>query len=230
MTFNWQQYSTQELREHATTVFRQGGGSRPDVLLIEIDGHKAVLKDQGGADKWFASLIGPVLNWRESKALKKLDAVPCIPTLLSIPDKRAFLMSYHESEQVTRLNKITPDWSDFFDKLNTAVAQIHAAGVAHNDLRNPTNTLVTPSGEPVLVDLVACFCLGHRWNLPNRWLFSKFAQVDQSAISKIKTKVAPDLLNDEDNLHPEEIAGRAGMLAKSLGQWIRKVSRRLFTG
>lgn len=228
MTVNWQQYSNQQLREHAVATFRQGGGTRPDVLLIEIDGQRAVLKDQGASDKWFALLIGPILNWRECKALNKLADVNCIPNLLSVPNKRAFLMSYHASEQITRLKDIQPDWPLFFDKLSTAIDQVHAAGVAHNDLRNPTNTLITPEGEPILVDLVACFCQGQRWNLPNQWLFNKFAQVDRSAITKIKSKVAPELIT-EDDVKPEQIAGQVGMAAKSLGQWIRRVSRKLFT-
>lgn len=234
MTFNWQKYSTPELRAHATTRFREGGGSRPDVMLIEIDGRKAVLKDQGGADKWFALLIGPILNWRECKALKKLSTLDFVPDLLSVPDSRAFLMSYHESEQITRLKggqfqDKQPNWPDFFAKLTSAIDQLHAHGVAHNDLRNPTNTLITPGGDPILVDLVACFCRGRRWNLPNRWLFDKFAQVDRSALTKLKTRVAPELLGEGD-VNPEEIAGRAGMAAKGLGQWVRKISRKLFTG
>ena len=137
-------------------------------------------------------------------------------------------MSYHESEQVTNLDKFTPEWPDFFNKLQHAIAQIHAAGVAHNDLRNPTNTLVTPEGEPVLVDLVACFCQGGAWNIPNQWLFKKFCQVDQSAITKIKKRVAKDLVSKQD-IESEQIAGRAGLFAKNLGQLIRRISRRLFT-
>lgn len=228
MTFNWQQYSKEVLRAHSIATFREGGGSRPDVFLIEIDGNKAVLKDQGGADKWFATIIGPILNWRECKALRKLADVSCIPNLLSVPDKRSFLMSYHESEQITKLVNNEPNWPVFFEKFNAAIAQVHAAGVAHNDLRNPTNTLVTKNGDPVLVDLVACFCRGSAWNKPNLWLFDKFSKVDQSAITKIKRRVAPDLLNDKD-VHPEEIAGKAGMAAKRLGQWVRKISRKIFT-
>lgn len=228
MTFNWGHYTKLELREYATTVFRQGGGSRPDVLLIDIEGHKAVLKDQGGGDKWFALLIGPILNWRECKALKRLANLDSVPDLLATPDKRSFLMSYHESEQITRLSVIQPDWPVFFNRLSTSIEEMHQMGVAHNDLRNPTNTLITPDGEPILVDLVACFCRGQRWNLLNLWLFDKFAKVDLSAITKLKRKVAPDLIT-EDDIHPEQIAGKAGLAAKGLGQWIRKLSRHLFT-
>lgn len=229
MSINWSDYTLEQLRANATHTFREGGGSRPDVLLINIEGHKAVLKDQSGADKGFALLVGPILNWRECKALKKLEAVDCIPNLLSQPSKRSFLMSYHQSEQITRLDKYTPEWPDFFEKFSAAIEEVHQAGVAHNDLRNPTNTLVTENGDPILVDLVACFCRGQSWNLPNRWIFNKFCQVDLSAITKIKGKVAKELISDSDIL-PEEIAGKFGLAIKGFGQWIRKASRVLFTG
>lgn len=228
MSINWSDHTLEQLKANATQTFREGGGSRPDVLLIEIDGHKAVLKDQSGADKMFALLVGPLLNWRECKALKKLANIDCIPNLLAQPTKRSFLMSYHESEQITNLEKFTPDWPIFFEKFAAAIDEIHQAGVAHNDLRNPTNTLVTPNGDPILVDLVACFCRGRSWNLPNQWMFNKFSQVDLSAITKIKSKVAKELITDSDLL-PEQIAGKFGLAVKGLGQFIRKLSRALFT-
>jgi len=228
MSVNWSNYSLEQLRAHVTHTFREGGGSRPDVLLVEIDGEKVVLKDQGSADKLFALLLGPLLNWRECKALTKLSDVKCVPDLLNKPTSRSFLMSYHESEQITRLDKFQPDWQTFFTKLEAAINEMHTAGVAHNDLRNPTNTLVTPDGDPVLVDLVACFCKGQAWNLPNLWMFNKFKQVDLSAITKIKSRVAKNLITDKDIL-AEDIAGRSGMAIKSLGQWIRRISRKLFT-
>lgn len=228
MSIDWSKYSLLELREHATHTFRDGGGSRPDVFLVEIEGQLAVLKDQGGADKWFALLIGPLLNWRECKALTRLDSVECVPKLLGKPSARAFLMTYHESEQITRLQKHQPEWPVFFDELRRAIDEIHAAGVAHNDLRNPTNTLVGADGKPILVDLVACFCRGQSWNIINLWLFNKFTQVDLSAITKIKGRLAPQLL-DENDLAAEQIAGKFGMVARSFGQWVRRVSRRIFT-
>ena len=87
---------------------------------------------------------------------------------------------------------------------------------------------MTAEGKPILVDLVACFCQGRSWNFINQWLFHKFAQVDLSAITKIKQRVAPELLNDDDVL-AEDIAGKPGMAAKQFGQWIRRISRKLFT-
>lgn len=228
MPIDWTQYSLAELRRHSTTVFRQGGGSRPDVMLIEINGEKAVLKDQSGADRVFAALIGPILNWRETSALRKLTASDAVPNLLAVPNKRAFLMSYHESRQITKLVDQAIDWKDFFDLLEKRIREIHKLGIAHNDLRNPTNTLVTPQGQPVLVDLVAYFSRGARWNFVKHWLFNKFCQVDLSAITKMKMRFAPELVTEQD-VHPEAIAGRSGMAARSVGQWIRKISKSLMT-
>lgn len=228
MSFDWTQYSLAELKAHATQSFRTGGGSRPDVLLIEIDGNQAILKDQGAADPLFAFLIGPILTWREGKALKRLDSVPSVPLLLNKPTSRSLLMAYHESEQITRLDKITPNWPEFFEKLNTAISEVHKAGVAHNDLRNPSNTLISKNGEPILVDLVAAFCQGQKWNFINEWIFKKFCFVDQSAVTKIKSRCAPELLTDDD-IQPEQIAGSSGMAIRSLGQGVRKLSRLIFT-
>ena len=59
-------------------------------------------------------------------------------------------------------------------------------------------------------------------------MFNKFTQVDLSAITKIKSKVAKDLIADTD-ITSEDIAGRPGMAIKGLGQWIRRLSRKLFT-
>lgn len=228
MPINWSDYTLEQLRSHAIATFREGGGTRPDVLLIKIDGSHAVLKDQSKADKWFALLLGPLLNWRETKALKRLAHVECVPKLLCTPSNRSFLMSYHPSEQINVIENTQPNWPEFFSQLANAVESLHKAGVAHNDLRNPSNTLITPEGEPILVDLVACFCKGSNWNFPNKWIFDKFALVDLSAITKLKTRFAPELLNEAD-IQAEQIAGKTGMTIKAIGQGVRRLSRRLFT-
>lgn len=228
LNINWEQYNLSELHKHATSVYRQGGGSRPDVLLININGHQAILKDHNQSDRWFSLLLGPLLVWRESKALRKLAELKGIPNLLCQPDRRSILMEYHESQQITRLVDQQVQWDVFFKQLSTLIMQMHQYGVAHNDLRNPTNILITPDGRPVLVDLVACFCRGQTWNWPANWLYEKFSRVDLSAITKLKSKVAPHLISEND-IKAEEIAGSAGMAARQAGQWVRQITRLFFT-
>lgn len=228
MPFKWSDYSLEELRKHAIASYRQGGGSRPDVLVIEIDGQQAVLKDHNKTDKAFSIIVAPLLVWRETKALTKLKQIDGIPELFMVPDKRSILMEHIPAEQIVKLDKIKPDWEDFYPRLVALIEKMHATGVAHCDLRSPTNTLITAQGEPVLVDLVACYCKGENWNIISNWIFGLFCKVDLSAVTKLKSKTAPHLLNDSD-VDATQIAGGVGMLVRRLGQLVRIVSRQLFT-
>ena len=41
---------------------------------------------------------------------------------------------------------------DYFERLEELVAELHAAGVCHNDLHKEQNVLVLPDGRPALID------------------------------------------------------------------------------
>lgn len=227
MLVQWSNYSLAELRKHSIASYRQGGGSRPDVLVIEINKQQAVLKDHNQTDKGFALFVAPLLVWREKKALIKLDNITGVPSLLAVPDKRSILMQHIPAEQIVKLEKIQPVWEDFYPRLIKLIKQMHKTGVAHCDLRSPTNTLITKEGEPVLVDLVACYCRGSRWNIVSNWIFDLFCKVDLSAVTKLKSKTARHLL-DESDIDAKQIAGRGGMMVRHLGQLVRVISRSLF--
>lgn len=228
MSFDWSHYNLQQLRSHAVDCYRQGGGSRPDVLVIEIGGQRAVLKDHNKMDRLFALLVGPLLVWREAKALRRLQAVSGVPKLLAIPDRRAILMDSIEARQIVSLDDDTIDWPVYFDDLRRLIDAMHAAGVAHGDLRSPTNALIDQNGQAATVDFVASLHRGHAANILNRYLFNKLCLVDLSAITKLKKRVAPELLGN-DELESHEIAGQVGMAARAVGQFIRRFSRKLFT-
>ncbi|MGH1539381.1 MAG: hypothetical protein ACRBHB_03070 [Arenicella sp.] len=228
MSVDWSQYNLQQLRDCAVQSYRSGGGSRPDVLVIDIDGEQAVLKDHNRMDKWFALLVGPLLVWRETKALKKLHHLQGVPALLAVPDRRAVLMEHIKAEQVVSLKDEHINWADYFIKLRQLIDDMHLAGVAHGDLRSPTNALIDASGRAVVVDLVASLHRGRSFNVVQNTLFKKLSLVDLSAITKLKKRLAPDLLG-ENELESEQIAGKTGLYARALGQKIRTISRRLFS-
>lgn len=228
MSFDWSHYTLPQLRSHAVDCYRQGGGSRPDVLVIEIDGRRAVLKDHNQMDRLFALLVGPLLVWREAKALRRLQAVSGVPTLLAIPDRRAILMESITARQIVSLTDEAIDWAAYFSDLRRLIDAMHAAGVAHGDLRSPTNALIDQDGKAATVDFVASLHRGHTLNLVKRYLFNKLCLVDLSAITKLKKRVSPELLGS-DELESHEIAGQLGMAARAVGQFIRRCSRKLFT-
>jgi len=62
----------------------------------------------------------------------------------------------------------------------------------------------------------------------NRYLFNKMCLVDISAITKLKKRIAPELI-DETDIESMQVAGNAGMLFRSFGQLVRRLARHLFT-
>jgi len=95
-------------------------------------------------------------------------------------------------------------------------------------LRSPTNALIDEKGDAALVDFVASIGRGPKWNVVNRYLFNKMTMVDFSAITKLKKRIAPELL-DESDFEADSVAGKKGMLFRKAGQLVRKASRRLLS-
>jgi len=228
MSFDWNTFNLKQLREHSIASYRDGGGSRPDVMLVEIDGHQAVLKDHNQMDPKFAFWLGKLLVWRELKALRRLDAVAGIPCVLAVPDSRAILMEHINAKQVVNVSSHEYDAKSYLAKLRDLIDRMHAAGVGHGDLRSPTNALIDENGDAALVDFVASIGRGAKWNVVNRYLFEKMTMVDLSAITKLKKRIAPELLDDSD-FEASSVAGKKGMLFRQAGQWVRKLSRRLLS-
>jgi hypothetical protein len=205
------------LRANAVEVIRRGRGSRPDVMRVRWNGGQAILKDQNGCDEMFARLVGPLLARREARALERLRSLEGIPALLGHPDKRAIVMEYIPATPLTRAEH--RDWAAFFTSLESLIDAMHAS---------PNNTLVGPAGEPVLVDFVASVRRGASWNLPSRWLFAVFRRVDIKAVIKLKSIVAPELIEPEQR-HLVEHRSPLHRAVRRVGIMVRQVTRRLFT-
>ena len=220
------QYSLEELRKSAVEAFRTGQGTRPDVLLIEVDGKRAILKDQNACDRWFAMLIGPLLCWREARALQRLKAISGVPQLLTKPDARSLLMEYVDVEQAIKTQQ-AQDWQAWFNKLEELIQRMHKAGIAHGDLRSPGNVLIDKQGNPVLVDFVASSGQGAGWNIIANTIFHGLCAVDESAVVKLKSIIAPELLDNA--AASNHVGGKAGLFLRALGQGVRKLCRLLFT-
>lgn len=224
---SWREISHDQLRQHVIHRYRQGGGSRPDVLLIEIDGRKAVLKDHNACDRGFGKLLGPLLVSREAKALRRLDQVAGTPTLYATPDSRSLLMEHLPGKPLGQFGD-NPAWEQFFLDFERLLHEVHANGVAHCDLRSPDNALICASNRPAMVDFVSCVFRGRRWNIVSRWLFDQFSRADRGALIKLKKGVAPDLLTPQEErlLQEQTMLERA---ARWLGAGFRNLSRRLLT-
>ena len=217
-----------ELRQTINKVYRRGGGSRPDVLLIEHGRGRAVLKDHGACDPWFARVLGPLLAWREARALERLHGIRGVPKLLARPSSRALLLEYLCAKQLSDDNNDKTDWATFFKRLELLLDDMHQRGVAHCDLRSPFNTLIDAEGNPVIVDFVASVSRGQPWNLVANWVFQRFARADREALIKLKSSVAPELVSEQEQVQ-YLTRSKLEQLMRWVGVQVRTLSRKLFT-
>lgn len=185
------------LREQTVTVFKAGEGTRPDVRVVRWQGEPYVLKDYSLCSPWFRTAVGRLLVWRETSALTALAGVSGIPGLVARLGPLAFLMEYLPGTLPARKRPALID-DAFMQRLQRLVNSMHAAGVAHCDLRRSSNILVNDDGQPFIVDFVSCVHAGPRWNLLWRAVFRRFCEADRKALFKLKSRVAPDLLSSEE--------------------------------
>jgi tRNA A-37 threonylcarbamoyl transferase component Bud32 len=108
-----------------------------------------VIRDTRPARRWARPLARYLLR-REQRALAHLatSGIAGIPRVLAT-DAETLTRSWIEGQpmQVAR-----PRDPAYFRRALTLLRQLHAADVLHNDLAKETNWLVTPEGQPALVD------------------------------------------------------------------------------
>lgn len=212
------------LYAHATLRFREGGGTEPEVVVIDYNGMRAVLKDYGRASGWFAWLLGPLLIKREADALQRLAGLNGIPALIRRIDSRGVLMEYVPAQPWPSMQPPAAA----FDHVRALVNAMHERGVAHCDMRAPSNILVDQQGQPYLVDFVARVMRGSPWNAPWNWVFRKFCQADINALAKLKVRNAPELATAQERMMAEH-RGFWVRLIRATGAGLRRFTR-LFVG
>lgn len=206
-------------------IYREGGGSRPLVREVEVGGETCVLKDFGACDRWFATLFGAFLAKREARALERLAGVPGIPAFRGRAGRRAILMQRVDGVPALKAQE-DARWTEFFAAFTAVIDAMHGRGVAHCDLRSPHNILAGASGKAWLVDFTGSWT--RRGNPASRWLFRQLCAVDRSAVIKLKARLAPDLLTEEENdslTRKHRLDGPA----RAIGSGVRDITRALFT-
>lgn len=214
-----------------TAMLRVGAGSRPHVAVASIGGERCAIKDHAGCDPWFARVLGPLLSRREVRALRRLRGVEGVPEVVRVLDRRAFAMTLLPGVPYREAALDESHLADYFRRLERLVAEVHAAGVAHCDLRSSSNTLVDERGRPAIVDFVASFRRGRRWNPVSGWMFRRLCAADLAAIEKQKRSVAPWLLDASGSGGPARRSDYAPFerAARGLGVLVRRLARLMLT-
>jgi hypothetical protein len=161
----------------------EAGSRRDPVVSLVSDGERSfVVKDFKPRGWLVRGILGPFLVWRELRAYRALAGHPDVPRLIGRIDARAFAVEYRPGQKMSRrLAGTLP--ADFLPRLEKAIREMHARGVAHLDLRHRSNVLADAAGRPVLIDFASALCF-RPGSLAARWLLPLFAWFDLRALEK----------------------------------------------
>jgi hypothetical protein len=155
------------------------------VRLVELpDGSRRVVRDLRAARpglRWLAHHLAK----RERRALQRLAGLPGVPRL-EHADGDGLVREWIEGEP---MHLSHPRDARYFRAAFALLRRLHRRNVAHNDLAKEPNWLVTPSGEPALVDFQLALCSRRRGGL-----FRALAHDDLRHLLKHKRTYLPQRL------------------------------------
>lgn len=169
---------------------------------------------------------------REFAAYQRLANVPGVPRCLGMEADSRLLLEFLEGEPFRETAAALTDRDRFFSELLRSILALHAAGVAHADLKRRGNILISPGGSPVLLDFGSAVLRSKRGGWLNGMLFRQVCRMDLNAWVKLKYRRRYDLISAEDSAyyHPtrvEAVARSVRRLWRKLsGRQLRKARRR----
>lgn len=219
---------TRKLIESNTVqYYRTAGGTRPDLRVVDVEDKKIIVKDFKKSDFLFRVIVGPILIRREFGALRNLLGVTGIPELVCKMDRFALAMEHISGTSLEHIESGVLT-EDFYQNLHKVIDDMHSRGIAHCDLRSRGNVMLGDDGMPYVVDFAACVYRGRGINPFIKWLFNQFVLADNNAILRIKQRISPELMTEQDKTElaiplPFEHS------AKVLGETVRNITRKLLT-
>jgi hypothetical protein len=201
---------------YARLLDSRASGLPPEILL------KIYHTDQLGPIR--LEWLGRWLCHRECHYLKRLDGIDGVPRLLAPYGKAGFLREFVAGCNLREFATTRQPDAEFFPRLTRILEQIHARGVAHNDLSKPENVLVTPDGRPVLIDLqIARAGLLSHWPVIgglSRRFIGYLQRNDRYHLTKLHRRRRPE------DFTPEQLAqARRKGLVLTFHGWARRPYR-----
>lgn len=172
-------------------------GNQGTAPLLEHDGQRLIVKRAYG--------FGP-LAWlrrrmirREFDIYRRLAGIPGVPRCYGLLHGRYLVLEYIEAETL-RTAKIR-DRNAYFDALLELIQKVHAAGVAHADLKRKENLLVVAGDRPCLIDFGVAVHRREGWHALNHALFRFACTLDLNAWVKLKYQRRYEQLSEADRAY-----------------------------
>ncbi len=174
-------------------------GYQGAVYLRGTGAERRVIKQVMGGR--IARVLRSAMLRREFAAYQRLAGFPGIPRCFGLQDDGSLLLEFVAGEPYRETAPALQDRDRFFQRLKEQILALHTAGVAHADLKRRGNLLISPEGEPILLDFGSAVIRKSDGSWWNRFLFRQACRMDLNAWVKLKYRRRYDLLSPEDQPH-----------------------------
>jgi predicted Ser/Thr protein kinase len=175
----------------AKTGRELGSGYQASVHIYSTAGGDVVVKTphRGGP---LAALWWTLLR-REQAVYERLDGIPGIPRSFGLVGG-GLALEYVAGPSLRAHEARIVDRDQLFARLLATLKAMHAAGVAHGDLKRKDNIIVGAGERPYLIDFGIAVRRSATSRLWNRCVFERLVQMDYNAWIKLKygRRVDPD--------------------------------------
>lgn len=160
-------------------------------------------------------LIGRATIKHEHKIYTRLRGIAGIPRCFGLIDGRHLVLEYIEGRSLRERYSDLKNRVDFYGRLLQTLQSMHAAGVAHGDLKRKDNLIVGPGERPYVVDFgIACI----RPDSGRGWRATRFdltRQMDKNAWIKLKYG------RRRDAISPEDLPLYRALWIERIARWLR---------
>jgi len=195
-----------------------GSGYQASVRVYETSVGAVVVKEphRGGplAGLWRALLR------REHAVYARLGGIAGIPRSFGLVGGDKLALEYVAGPSLRVHESKIADREAFFAKLRATIEAMHAAGVAHGDLKRKANIVVGAGERPYLIDFGIAARRSATSSLWNKLVFARLKQMDLNAWVKLKYGRRIDPETEADVLSAEDAA-----IYKPL--WLERAARAL---
>jgi len=195
-----------------------GSGYQASVHLYQTSAGDVVVKQphRGGP---LGALWRSLLR-REHSVYERLQGIAGIPRSFGLVDD-GLALEYVAGPSLREHEPRLVDRGAFFAKLKTTVEAMHAAGIAHSDLKRKDNIIVGAGEQPYLIDFGIAVRRSASNALFNRCVFEPLEQMDLNAWVKLKYGRRIDPETERDVLSAEDAAIYKPHLIERLARAVR---------
>ena len=135
----------------------------------------------------------------EYAAYKKLGRLSMVPQCYGLLDNQYLVLQYINGAPIRQSRPV--DTENYFQKMFQAINQIHAAGIAHMDLKKKDNLLVINGNTPCIIDFGAAVIYKPGFHPFNHWRYNLAVRFDFNAWIKHKYHDRIEEISKQDQLY-----------------------------